>query len=349
MINFATLQGLTIPEGVVTQIADASGRVLWAVQTGHDCAPIVLEVEKKTLSTYSGGTSYTDESFILLDIYPQTANSEVNVTYGGVTKTIKFSGTNAQSVFFGTFYGVADSVETPASGTLTIEGRYSGFACGAYTSDSKGTTEYCSCITAVSDMADATAIPANAFTECTKLKVLSLEGVRSIGNRAFFSCDAFTPVTIPASVEEIGDNPFPSRSIESCDISVDAANTRYAISGGCLIELESNCVVSGFKTSVIPDGVKIIGAEAFFGLSSLDAISFTIPASVTNIGYNAFGGAIGAFNLVLLPETPPVVDRDISSFSISAASVITVPKGCGEAYKAATGWSNYADLIVEAS
>jgi hypothetical protein len=30
MINFATLQGLTIPEGVVTQIADASGRVLWS-------------------------------------------------------------------------------------------------------------------------------------------------------------------------------------------------------------------------------------------------------------------------------------------------------------------------------
>ena len=28
-MNFATLQGLTIPEGVVTQITDASGRVLW--------------------------------------------------------------------------------------------------------------------------------------------------------------------------------------------------------------------------------------------------------------------------------------------------------------------------------
>ena len=29
MIDFATLQGLTIPEGVVTQITDASGRVIW--------------------------------------------------------------------------------------------------------------------------------------------------------------------------------------------------------------------------------------------------------------------------------------------------------------------------------
>lgn len=29
MIGFSTLKGLSIPEGVVTQIADASGRVLW--------------------------------------------------------------------------------------------------------------------------------------------------------------------------------------------------------------------------------------------------------------------------------------------------------------------------------
>lgn len=28
-IDFSTLQGITIPEGVVTQITDASGNVLW--------------------------------------------------------------------------------------------------------------------------------------------------------------------------------------------------------------------------------------------------------------------------------------------------------------------------------
>ena len=42
MINFSTLQDLTIPEGVVTQIADASGRVLWALSGGK----VILEVEK---------------------------------------------------------------------------------------------------------------------------------------------------------------------------------------------------------------------------------------------------------------------------------------------------------------
>jgi hypothetical protein len=32
MINFSTLKGLTIPEGVVTQITDASGSVLWSAK-----------------------------------------------------------------------------------------------------------------------------------------------------------------------------------------------------------------------------------------------------------------------------------------------------------------------------
>lgn len=34
MIDFFTLQGLTIPEGMVTQIMDASGMVLWKLATG---------------------------------------------------------------------------------------------------------------------------------------------------------------------------------------------------------------------------------------------------------------------------------------------------------------------------
>lgn len=32
MIDFSTLQGLTIPEGVVSQITDASGAVLWSAE-----------------------------------------------------------------------------------------------------------------------------------------------------------------------------------------------------------------------------------------------------------------------------------------------------------------------------
>ena len=112
MIDFSTLQRLTIPEGVVTQIADSEGNVLWALAS-ESSEPIVLKVKKITSNTYAGSTAYNNEQFILLDIYPKTANSVVEVTYGDVTKTLTFSGSNAKQVYFGTFNGVSDDVETP--------------------------------------------------------------------------------------------------------------------------------------------------------------------------------------------------------------------------------------------
>jgi hypothetical protein len=38
--------------------------------------------------------------------------------------------------------------------------------------------------------------------------------------------------------------------------------------------------------------------------------------------------------------------RNVDTFALKE---IIVNKGCGEAYKAAEGWTTYADLIVEAS
>ena len=53
-IDFSTLQGLTIPEGVVTEIKDAGGRVIWAVSGGK----VILQVKKITSDTYAGETTY---------------------------------------------------------------------------------------------------------------------------------------------------------------------------------------------------------------------------------------------------------------------------------------------------
>lgn len=45
MIDFSTLQGLTIPEGVVTQIADASGRVLWKYSSAPAPATVAVTMQ----------------------------------------------------------------------------------------------------------------------------------------------------------------------------------------------------------------------------------------------------------------------------------------------------------------
>lgn len=278
MIDFTTLQGLTIPEGVVTQITDESGRVIWAVANDE---PIVLEVEKITSDTYAGETTYEGESFILLDIYPKNAISKVKVTYGGLTKTLTFSGTNAQQVFFGSFNGVADEVETPASGALTIEGGYVAFGCGRY-SKSKSGTYSCPCVTAITNFGKVEDIPAQAF--------------------------------------------------DGCQLHIDK----------------------------IPEGIVSIGAKAFWHNETLNYASITLPSTLQGLYLSAFAYdttvsgdtqtsyTIRPVIITMLSSIPPALTFDADIIDAKYAQFI-VPKGCGEAYKTAEDWSQYADYIVEAS
>ena len=284
-MNFATLKGLTIPEGNVTQITDASGRVIWAVSGGK----VILEVEKITSSTYAGGTTYENESFILLDIYPKT-NGTVSVTYGGLTKTITdTSGAeepNAQQVFFGTFNGVSDSVATPTSGELTIDGDYYAFGCGIFNQGGK--------------------VKLNLLCLCVK-------SIDSFGNT----------IIIP-------DNAFGSNL------------------GGC-----------SFTTVTIPDTISSIGKQAFTNCNSLQTV--TIGKGVVSIGFSAFNhiSENTLSTVIMRGVTPPELGIGESSDTYANFGVvggdgfkleqIIVPKGCGNTYKTAEGWSTYAEYIVEAS
>lgn len=68
-IDFSTLQGLTIPEGVVTQIADASGAVLWKKKPAG--ATVTITVSGPTYygtpgSVIIGGVSYNTPTSVVV-------------------------------------------------------------------------------------------------------------------------------------------------------------------------------------------------------------------------------------------------------------------------------------------
>jgi hypothetical protein len=272
-MNFATLQGLTIPEGVVTQITDASGRVLWVLGGGK----VILEVEKITSDTYAGETTYTGEQFILLDIYPKP-NGTVSVTYGGLTKTITdTSGAaepNAQQVFFGTFNGVSDEVGTPASGTLTIEGMCMAFGCSTFQNGSKSTNiGHSKCITAVSEWGGVDRIAGNAFHGCSSLNFISLPNrIKTIGEDAFYGCSGINEVHISSIYAWL-------------DIKFISSNSNPLCNGADLY-------IDGVATTsiVIPEGINILKNSAFYG-SNISEIS--LPSSLTTIGSYALGGCDG--------------------------------------------------------
>ena len=325
MIDFTKLTGIEHDGKVVTQIEDSSGRILWAVKKGTKA---ILTVKKLVKDTYAGETAYTGEEFAAIDVYP-TTNGNVKITYGGLTKTITdTSGVaepNAQTVYFGTFNGVSDGVATPDSGELTIEGQFYAFGCGAYASGYKGEQVYstCSCITNVTEWGEITAIPLNAFYDCDALtSVVIPEGVTDIGNYAFYDCNALTSVVIPNAVKRIGNFAF-----HSC---------------------------TGFTSVVVPEGVTHIGDRAFRYCDNV--ASFTLPSSLQEIGEGATFKNLNSgvpYTVKMLATVPPTYTGGdgfiVQQSGTSKCTNIVVPKGCGDAYKTAAGWSKHAKLIVEAS
>ena len=107
---------------------------------------------------------------------------------------------------------------------------------------------------------------------------------------------------------------------------------------------------SKIESVVIPSSVTRIEGSAFGGCSSLESI--VIPSSVVYIGGFAFGECSSLVEVIVNSQIPPELyynsaAGEYTSFIKNAPGrLFKVPSGSVNTYKAATGWSNYADSIV---
>lgn len=94
-------------------------------------------------------------------------------------------------------------------------------------------------------------------------------------------------------------------------------------------------------TSVtIPNSVTEIRGHAFSGCSSLTTV--TIGNSVTSIGDWAFSRCESLTSITCEATTPPTLG---SGNNLSNVTAVYVPSESVEAYKTATNWSYYSDII----
>ena len=124
------------------------------------------------------------------------------------------------------------------------------------------------------------------------------EGIEAVDDHAFWGCIA-SSVYIPASVKQLGRNPFAFCcadadtyfALQSVDLSPD--NTALEISDGALFSRADRRLVWCFarqtaESYTIPDGTAVIDDFAFQRWYKIWSIM--IPASVTQVGINPFLG-----------------------------------------------------------
>ncbi len=136
-----------------------------------------------------------------------------------------------------------------------------------------------------------TRIGDDAFYRCISLTSVTIpNSVTSIGESAFADCSRLTSVTIPNSVTRIDVGAF-YRCSSLSEIIVDGNNQNYSSQDGVLFNKDKTALIQypigNTRTSyTIPNSVTSIGYYAFYNCSSLTSV--TIPDSVTIIGEYAF-------------------------------------------------------------
>lgn len=141
-------------------------------------------------------------------------------------------------------------------------------------------------------------------------EVIIEEGVTSIGESAFYSCDNLEGIQIPNTVKRIEDDAF-----RSC---------------------------RGMKSIIIPNSVTSIGANAFFGCSRLKTI--VVPNSVKSIGESAFGHCLGLESISIPNSVISIGDGLVygcNSIYSWKGKILSMPTSIVEA-----GSSKWKDLYI---
>lgn len=165
-----------------------------------------------------------------------------------------------------------------------------------------------------------TTIGSYAFYGCNMSSIQIPSTITKIGTQAFMSCHELKSLLIPKKVEDIDSHILQCPKLEK--IVVEDGNPRYDSRDGCnaIIETNSNVLLYGCNSTMIPNTVVAIGMDAFCG-SGISSIE--IPSSVKVIGAGAFEQCKN-LKTMNVPDGVEVIE--MGAFSWSGIETINISK-----------------------
>jgi hypothetical protein len=325
-----------IPLPVNINLASGWTALLTAIQTGGKYVALDLSACTGGAAEFDPGTANTGEDKIVSLILPDAATSIAgdsnypyaatfenftalkSVTGGAVASIDDYAFSNCDAletvnfpaaITIGEFaFDGCDVLETVGLPAATSIGNYAFAGCTSLTTVNLpvaatiGDQSFfiCTSLTTI-DLPAATTIVREAFRSCTALTSVNFPIVTSLGGGAFSYCTCLTSISLPASLTDIGWNPFAGcTNLTNITVATNNPNSNYKVEGGKLLSKDGKTLI-GWPTAtgnITLPGITDIGSIAFCGIG---LTSITLPSAV-NIGIQAFMDCTG-LETVSLPAT----------------------------------------------